>query len=76
MITQQALKFKDGEATIYDGRKPLATIIDRAVFYETKRIKSSYSPQYPYSVTIKGVGMRECETLSEAIMYANKYTAF
>ena len=72
-MTAQDLTFKHGAAEIKRGRKIIATIFNRAEFYAFHRIKNRFSEQYPYSLEIKGVGIRECESLDDAIFHLNKY---
>jgi|694.fasta_scaffold08058_20 hypothetical protein len=64
--------FVDGKATIRDGRKVVATIIDREAFFKKNKINSTYSKKYPFSLNMNA-GMRECETLEECLYYVDKY---
>jgi len=69
------IKFNaDGVATIRDGRKKIAKIIDRKKFYATKYMKKySYDKKYPFSLEMSH-GSRECSNLKEAIHMIEKYT--
>jgi len=64
--------FVDGKATIRDGRKVIAKIIDREVFFKKNRINSTFSKKYPYSLYMNE-GMRECESVEECLFYVDKY---
>lgn len=61
------LIFKKGKAQIKDGKKIIATIIDRESFFEgiTAKFKL-FNPKYPFALQMNG-GQAEVETLQEAI---------
>jgi len=67
------LQFIEGKAIIKNGRKTVAKIYDRKVFYTANNIPLSYSPKFPFSLEMNA-GIRECESLEDAIFYLNKYT--
>lgn len=65
------LEFINGKATIKKGRKILAKIFDRPVFYPLNKINSGYS--LPYQLEITGLGIRECKDLAEVEEMILKY---
>lgn len=67
------INFVNGRAIIKLGKKIIAKIYDRRVYYQFHNIKSGYSEKYPYSLEIN-IGSRECEDLNEAILFIKKYT--
>lgn len=71
-ITPEQLCFVKGEAIIKSGRKTIAKIYDRATFFKEHAIPSTFSEKYPYSITLS-IGMRECESIEEALIFVNKY---
>ena len=65
------MDFINGKAEIKRGRKVIAKVYDKAVFYPAHGIKSQY--QFPFSVAIMG-GAFECLTLDEAADIVTKYS--
>jgi hypothetical protein len=65
------IQFINGKAEIKQGRKVLAKIFDKPVFYAAHNIQSGYS--FPYSLEISGIGIRECSSLQEVLEQLNKY---
>ena len=63
--------FIAGKATIKQGRKTIAKVFDRDVFYPANNIKGKYS--HKYSLEISG-GLRECDTIDEVNFFIEKYT--
>jgi hypothetical protein len=57
------LTFKKGKAEIKEGKKVIATIIDRAVFFAGR---VNYNTKYPFSLSMNG-GQAEVESLDEVI---------
>jgi hypothetical protein len=70
--TKNDLKFVNGKAVIKKGNKILAKIIDREVFFRANNMKNPTSPKFPFSLEISG-GIRECDSLEDALTYLNKY---
>ena len=70
MFNVSQVKFENGKAVLRAGRKIVAKIYDRAVFYRVNNIKSGFS--HPYSFEI-AAGHRECDSIEECIEYINKY---
>jgi len=68
------MEFNNGLAIIRKKGKIVAKCYDRAIYYPLMGIKSQFSSQYPYSIEIKGIGSRECETVEECETFINKYT--
>lgn len=71
-MKKEELKFENGRAIIKKGRKIIAKIIDRESFFKAQNVESLYSKQYPFSLEIAG-GIRECESLDDAVEFLNKY---
>lgn len=69
-ITFENLTFKNGLATIKEGRKILAKVYDRPEFF--KGTKVVINSKYPYSIEIKG-GMFECENKEDVNSIFVKY---
>lgn len=69
------LQFVNGRAEIKKGRKSVAWIYDRAVYYAFNCIKSAFAPEAAFSVNIAGVGQRECASAEEALGFVEKYAA-
>lgn len=62
-----------GKIEIKDGRKIIARIYNRPVFFEGKNIR--YPSHYPYNLELPHMGLsRECETLEEVNKYLFTYT--
>lgn len=59
------LNFKNGKALIKAGRKTIAKIYNRPVFFAG--LKVAWNPRYPYAVEINGMAA-ECINLEDAIM--------
>lgn len=69
------LYFIDGTAVIKQGRKKIANIVDREVFYERHNIPGSYNKDLPYMLELCSMKVaRECADLNEAKFYLHKYT--
>lgn len=71
MVSEADVNVVKGKAEIKEGRKIIAKIYDRAVFFKEHKITSGFS--HPYSIEIPGVGSRECDTLQECIDKINEY---
>jgi hypothetical protein len=70
--TKNDLKFVDGKALVKKGNKILAKVFDREAYFKAQNVNVSFSPKYPYSLTINAM-TRECESLDEVLTYLNKY---
>ena len=64
---------KAGEIVVNIGRRKFATITDVKTFYTLHNIKSKPSEQYPYNLNIKGLGLKQCETITECLASLEKY---
>jgi hypothetical protein len=64
------INFINGKAIVKQGRRIIAKVYDRAVFYPANNIKAGYSS--PYSLEM-AVGQRECATVEEAKHFIEKY---
>ena len=62
---------KDGKFIIKKGRKILAKIYDRPVFFKVKKIKSGYSKRY--SMELSGFGTKEYDNLDDILKDLKKY---
>ncbi len=67
------IEFHDGKAVIKRGRKIVAEIFDRPVFYAIHNIPSGYSEKNPFQLALRGLGARDCKDLDECIFYIKKY---
>jgi len=65
------LKFIDGKAIVKNGRKIIAKVYDREVYYRLKNVKCNCS--YPYSLEMC-VGQRDCDSIEECIKFIEKYS--
>lgn len=70
-MTTTDLNFINGKATVKQGRKIVAKVFDRAVFYPAHNIKSDYKE--PYQLTLYFGAARDCKTLAECVEMINKY---
>ena len=64
------INFKNGKAEIKNGRKIIAKVYDRKVFFAGTRYENSFSK--PFSVEICGM-MKECVSLDEVKQTLEKY---
>ena len=64
------LQFTEGAAIIKQGRRILAKVYDRAIFYPLHKIPSKYS--FQYSIEMMG-GAFECADLTEVNRILEKY---
>lgn len=71
VVSESDVVFVKGRAEIKQGRKIVAIIFDRAVFFPEHKIPGKYS--HPYSIEIPKVGFRECDSLQECIEKINEY---
>lgn len=65
------MNFINGKAVIKNGRKTIAKVYDRLVFFKGTRFENSYG-KYRYSLEMS-VGIKECETMNEVIEAIDKY---
>jgi hypothetical protein len=68
------LNFVNGRALVKNGRKTIAKVYDRAVFFKGTRFENSFA-RFPYSLEIANVGQRECKTLEEAVSFIETYAS-
>lgn len=67
------IKFIAGESIIKQGRKIFAKVYDREEYHKHAGLEKFWSEKYPYSLEIRSMGIRECETLEEVKFFINKY---
>jgi hypothetical protein len=69
--TEKDLKFVDGKCVLKNGRKMVARIYYRPVYYKINNIPNGYS--HPYALEIPSIGQRGCNDIDEVLTYLNKY---
>lgn len=67
VYTENDLNFIDGKADIKRGRKVVARIINMNARH------GRANRQYPYNLEIPSMGIRQCDSLEDALVYLNKY---
>ena len=59
------IQFVDGKAVVREGRKTIAKVFDRPVFFKGTRYENNFG-RYRYSVEMY-CGQKECSTIEEVI---------
>lgn len=71
-LTLEQLKFTDGVIVFRAGNMVVGKAYDRNEFFKNTRYANSFT-QFPYSVEIPNMGIRECKDLQEVLEVVNKY---
>lgn len=73
-ISKNDIKFVDGKAIVKDGRKIIAKVYDRPIYYKKHNLANKYNDKYQYSLEIPSIGQKDCENLNDVVSMINKHT--
>lgn len=66
------INFVNGKAIVKNGKKVIAKLFDKNVFYSFHNMKNTYNTSYPFTLEMN-CGIVDCESIEKAIELINEY---